>query len=187
MRSDPRCLLMPCDPSAEMRLHHEVMQFYAAEADLLDERRFEEWLALLTDDVRYYMPIIRDVRCGEPGGRTRERQDANWFDEGKETLRQRVAQLATGIHWAEEPQSRTSHLITNLRILSAEPDGPHPAQLATKCRFLLYRNRLQDEEDILVGKRQDILRRAEAGWMIARREIILDQNVLLAKNLTSFF
>jgi hypothetical protein len=32
-----------------------------------------------------------------------------------------------------------------------------------------------------------VLRRAGSDWQIARREIILDQNVLLAKNLSTFF
>jgi 3-phenylpropionate/cinnamic acid dioxygenase small subunit len=170
-----------------MLLHHDIMQFYVAEADLLDDRRFAEWLALLTPDIRYWMPLNRNVRYGETDQMTRERQDVAWFDEGLETLSQRVAQLATGIHWAEEPQSRTSHLITNLRIITATPAAADPAEVEAKCRFLIYRNRLQDEVDILVGKRRDTLRLVDGGWMIARREITLDQNVLLAKNLTTFF
>jgi 3-phenylpropionate/cinnamic acid dioxygenase small subunit len=40
---------------------------------------------------------------------------------------------------------------------------------------------------VLVGKREDVLRRVEGGWKIARRKIVLDQNVLLVKNLTFFF
>ena len=48
------------------------------------------------------------------------------------------------------------------------------------------------ETDILVGKREDVLRRPNDseggdGWQIARRTILLDQNVLLSKNLTFFF
>ena len=62
-----------------------------------------------------------------------------------------------------------------------------PAEVAVKCRFLIYRNRVETETDILVGKREDLLRRAGGGWQIARRKIILDQNVLLTKNLTFFF
>jgi 3-phenylpropionate/cinnamic acid dioxygenase small subunit len=52
---------------------------------------------------------------------------------------------------------------------------------------LIYRNRLQDETDVLVGKREDILRKENGQWKIARRNIFLDQNVLLAKSLTFFF
>jgi 3-phenylpropionate/cinnamic acid dioxygenase small subunit len=56
-----------------------------------------------------------------------------------------------------------------------------------KSRFLIYRNRQQDETDIFVGKREDTLRKVDGAWKVARRKIILDQNVLLAKNLTIFF
>ena len=34
---------------------------------------------------------------------------------------------------------------------------------------------------------QDLLRRVDGGWKIARRKVVLDQSVLLAKNLTFFF
>jgi 3-phenylpropionate/cinnamic acid dioxygenase small subunit len=57
----------------------------------------------------------------------------------------------------------------------------------TKCRFIVYRNRVEDETDLLVGRREDTLVRVGSGLKIARRKIILDQSVLLAKNLTMFF
>ena len=59
--------------------------------------------------------------------------------------------------------------------------------MSVRCRFLVYRNRVETETDILVGKREDLLRRVGAQWQIARRKILLDQNVLLSKNLTFFF
>ncbi len=64
---------------------------------------------------------------------------------------------------------------------------PSAREVAVKCRFLIYRNRVETETDILVGKREDLLRREGDDWRIARRKIILDQNVLLSKNLTFFF
>ena len=62
-----------------------------------------------------------------------------------------------------------------------------PSEVTVKSRFLVYRNRVETETDFLVGKREDLLRRVNGGWQIARRKIVLDQNVLLAKNLTVFF
>ena len=119
---------------------------------------------------------------------TRTRSDIYWFDEGKETLERRVKQIQTGMHWAEEPVSRISHLVSNVQILEALPSVAEPRDVAVKCRFLIYRNRVETETDILVGKREDLLRRRDGeGWLIARRKIILDQNVLLSKNLTFFF
>jgi 3-phenylpropionate/cinnamic acid dioxygenase small subunit len=169
-------------------LRQEVEDFLYREADLLDERRYEEWLALLAEDVRYWMPMRRNVKVGEAEREfTRAGQDINWFDEGKETLTRRVKQILTGMHWAEEPVSRISHIVSNVRLVEVNPSIAKPAEVSVKCRFLIYRNRVETETDFLVGKREDLLRRSGDGWLIARRKIVLDQNVLLAKNLTFFF
>jgi len=168
-------------------LKQEIEEFLYREADLLDERRYEEWLTLVAEDVRYWMPMRRNVKVGEAEREfTRAGQDINWFDEGKETLTRRVKQILTGMHWAEEPVSRISHMISNVRLLEVNPSPAEPAEVTVRCRFLIYRNRVETETDILVGRREDQLRRNGAGWLLARRKIILDQNVLLSKNLTFF-
>jgi 3-phenylpropionate/cinnamic acid dioxygenase small subunit len=167
----------------QLLLTREIEAFLYTEAALLDTRRFTEWLALLTEDVRYWMPMRRNVKFGEQEREnTREHQDINWFDEGKATLTQRVQQILTGVHWAEEPLSRVCHMVSNVQVVQvALPE------VTVACRFLVYRNRLQDETDLFVGKREDVLRQVDGQWQIARRKILLDQNVLLAKNLTLFF
>ncbi len=130
----------------------------------------------------------RNVKIGEPEREfTRADHDINWFDEGKDTLERRVKQIQTGIHWAEEPVSRISHMVANVQLLEISPSLAEPAEILVKCRFLIYRNRVETETDILVGKREDRLRRAGDGWQLARRKIILDQSVLMSKNLTFFF
>lgn len=78
-------------------------------------------------------------------------------------------------------------MISNVQISRSSPAGPSPTELAVKSRFLVYRNRVETETDLLVGKREDLLRRVDGQWKIARRMIVLDQSVLLAKNLTFFF
>ena len=169
-------------------LKQEVEDFLYQEAELLDERRFEDWLALLTDDIRYYMPMRRNVKFGELDREfTREGQDINWFDEGKDTLTRRVNQILTGVHWAEEPLSRICHIVSNVQVLDATPSASEPTDVRIKSRFIIYRNRVQTETDFLVGKREDTLRKVNGEWKVAQRRIILDQNVLLAKNLTFFF
>ena len=169
-------------------IKQEVEDFLYREAELLDERRYEAWLDLFTEDARYWMPMRRNV---PPHARerefTREGVDVNWFDEGKDTLTRRVRQILSGVHWAEEPPSRICHMISNVQVLGVTPPGPMPSEVGVKCRFLVYRNRVETETDILVGKREDLLRRVNGGWKIARRKIVLDQSVLLAKNLTFFF
>ena len=168
---------------ATLLLQHEIEELFYREAELLDERRYEEWLGLLTDDVRYWMPMRRNVpHDGLDREFTREGLDVNWFDEGKDTLGRRVKQILTGVHWAEEPPSRICHMISNVRVL-----GSAPAEVTAGCRFLIYRNRVETETDLLVGKREDVLRRVDGGFRIARRKVVLDQSVLLAKNLSFFF
>ena len=176
------------DPLAMLLLKQDVEAFLFREANLLDDRRYEDWLDLLTDDVRYWVPMRRNVKFGELEREfTREGQDINWFDEGKATLTQRVNQILTGVHWAEEPLSRISHLVTNVEIIEATPTAAEPEEVSLRCRFIIYRNRVETETDILVGRREDTLRRMDGGWQIAKRRVLLDQNVLLAKNLTFFF
>ena len=176
------------DPLAMLLLKQDVEAFLYHEANLLDDRRYEEWLDLLTDDVRYWVPMRRNVKFGELEREfTREGQDINWFDEGKTTLTQRVRQILTGVHWAEEPLSRLSHLVTNVEITEATPNAAYAEEVSLRCRFIIYRNRVATETDILVGRREDRLRRVDGEWRIAQRQVFLDQNVLLAKNLTFFF
>jgi len=165
-------------------LKEVVEQFLYMEAELLDERRFSDWIELIADDIHYHVPIRRNVKFGE---QHRENSDAeseiSWFDEGKATLAGRVRQLNTGIHWCEEPFSRIRHIITNVQVVDVQDDEVH-----VRSRFFVYQNRLRDEVNVFVGKREDVLRRdSETGWKIAKRTVLLDQNVLLAKVITTFF
>ena len=176
-------------------LIREVEQFLYREARLLDDRRFHEWLDLFTDDVRYWMTgrsnrypktskaiaILDSDRYVEDGqGRADE---LCLLDETKETLRGRVARLDTGMAWAEDPPSRTRHIITNIEV---EP-GEAATELRVYCNFIVYRSRAETEQDFYVGARQDLLRRIDGAWKIANRRLVLDQNVLLAKNVSVFF
>jgi 3-phenylpropionate/cinnamic acid dioxygenase small subunit len=173
--------------------HHELKQeieeFLYHEADLLDQRRFQEWLELLAEDIVYFMPMRRNVKFGQHAERenTKLGQGISWFDEDKWTLTKRVEQVLTGVHYAEEPLSRVCHMVSNVRLLEVRPSAEAPEEVVVGSRFLVYQNRVEYETYFFVGKRTDTLRRVGDDWRIAKREIILDQNVLLAKNLTVFF
>jgi 3-phenylpropionate/cinnamic acid dioxygenase small subunit len=174
---------------AYYRLKADMEDFLYAEADLLDERRFRDWLNLLADDIIYFMPIRRNVKFGQHAQRENTVQGSgiSWFDEDKWTLTKRVDQILTGAHYAEEPLSRISHMVSNVQIRRVVPSLDDPREVEVRCRFLVYQNRIEYETYTFVGKRTDLLRKTEDGWKIARREILLDQNVLQAKNLSTFF
>jgi 3-phenylpropionate/cinnamic acid dioxygenase small subunit len=174
---------------AYYRLKADMEDFLYAEADLLDNRQFRDWLNLLAEDMTYFMPIRRNVKFGQHAQRENTVQGSgiSWFDEDKWTLAKRVDQILTGVHYAEEPLSRVCHMVSNVQVLSATPSLEAPQEVEVRCRFLVYQNRIEYETYTFVGKRTDLIRKTSDGWKIARREILLDQNVLLAKNLSTFF
>jgi 3-phenylpropionate/cinnamic acid dioxygenase small subunit len=172
-----------------LSLKADVEEFLFTEAELLDTRRFTEWLDMLAEDLVYYMPLRRNVPAGDHAEHenTRLGHDINWFDEDKWTLTKRVEQIQTGIHWAEEPLSRITHMVSNVQIDDVAPPQGEPEEVTVRSRFLIYQNRVETETYLFVGRRIDRLRKTGGAWKLAKREILLEQNVLLAKNLTVFF
>jgi 3-phenylpropionate/cinnamic acid dioxygenase small subunit len=174
---------------AYFELKQEIEEFLYLEADLLDGRKFREWLDLLAEDLVYFMPIRRNVKFGEQDERenTRQGEGISWFDEDKWTVTKRVEQILTGVHYAEEPLSRVTHMVSNLRLLDVKPSVDDPHEVSVSCRFLVFQSRVEYENYTFIGRRNDVLRRDGDSWLIARRELILEQNVLLAKNLSILF
>jgi 3-phenylpropionate/cinnamic acid dioxygenase small subunit len=175
-------------PRVDVELQLDVEQFLYREAELLDEHRYDEWFALFAEEVRYWAPTRANRLRRDRGNELSGENEVALFDYGKTTLGWRVRQLQTSTHWAEDPPSRTRHLVSNVRIgggLGAGQAGA--AELDVRSNFICYRNRLADEVDLWAGERHDRLRPAGGDWLIARRTILLDQNVVLSKNLSVFF
>jgi 3-phenylpropionate/cinnamic acid dioxygenase small subunit len=168
-----------------MQRQFEVEQYYYNEAQLLDEHRLDEWFALFTDDIRYWVPSrANQLRQSNHDGLSSPGA-LSLFDDNKRTLGWRVRQQSSISHWSENPRSRTRHLISNVRIAPTDS----ATEIDVRSNFLCYRNRMQDEVDIWAGERLDLLRRTsdDDRWSIARRTVILDQSVVLSKNLSVFF
>ena len=159
----------------------ELMQFYIREAWLLDERKFQEWLGLFTQDVLYFMPRRKNVPRRESHREVTPLGDLALIEDDMRYLEMRVARLETGMAWAEDPPSRTRHLVGNL---VAEPLDSGDVQ--AKTAFLVYRSHLETDQQLLAGSREDVLRPVDGAWKVAKRTIVLDANVLLDKNLSIF-
>jgi len=175
---------------ASRDVHFEVEQFYYEEAELLDDGRFADWLELLADDLDYWMPTRTNRLRRQQALSIAARGEAAFYDETKESLAWRIRRFDSGMAWAEDPPSRTRHLITNVVVRHVDPSQHLEFgvdDLEVRSAFLVYRNRLQREENIFAGRRTDILRRVPAGLQVARRVVLLDQNVLQAKNISTFF
>lgn len=173
----------------------QVEQFAYREARLLDERRFQEWLELFADDIRYWM-VQRTTRYPKNSKALVFADSARYndsdlphegglalYDETLDTLQRRVARLETGLAWSEDPPSRTRRFISNIEVRL----GDKRSELLVYSNFLVYKNRAETEQDFFVGARKDILRPLNGSFKIASRKMVLDQTVILAKNISIFF
>jgi biphenyl 2,3-dioxygenase subunit beta len=172
-------------PMVDPALQQAIEHFLCYEARLLDDRRFDEWYELLADDLHYFMPTRYNRLRREADGEFSAPDEAALFDETKQSIGRRLHRLRTGTAWAEDPPSRTRHLVTNVMIRPAEVAGEYRVD----AYYLVYRSRLEREVELFVGMRHDLLRRADsqAGWLVARRTILLDQATVMARNLSFFF
>ena len=165
-----------------MLLQYEVEQFLYHEARLLDDRKFDEWLDLLTNDIHYWMPIRRTTTMREIENEFTAPGAMAFFDDDKTYLTIRVKKMSAGNAWSEDPPSRTRHFVSNISIVEIQGDD-----ITIDADFHLYRTRLDSEEDSWLGRRKDVLRRVDGNFMIACRHIFLEQTLIKSQNMSNFF
>jgi phthalate 3,4-dioxygenase beta subunit len=159
--------------------HQAAHQFLVEEAALLDAADYPGWLDLITEDIRYVMPVRVTTARGagfstQPG--------MGHFDEDMYALRKRVQRLATDHAWTEDPPSRTRHFVTNVRTFRHTEDS-----LRVESALLLFRSRGDTRDaDLLSAGRDDLLRETAGGLKLARREITADEAVIRTQNLAVF-
>jgi hypothetical protein len=169
-----------------LELFYDLHCFYAYEADLLDEGRYVDWLELFDDDLYYWSPTRTNRLRRQQALAIAGPDDAAFYDETKDSLAWRIRRFDSGMAWAEDPPSRTRHLITNLTATHAT-DRDNNEILMARTNFLVWRTRLENEQGIFAGTRTDLLRQTDAGFKVFDRRILLDINVLPAKNISTFF
>lgn len=158
----------------------EILAFLYAEAAALDERRHHEWLAMLTEDVVYRMPVRATT------AHTLEDSllpDMDHFAEDRYSLAKRVERFDTEHAWAEDPPSRTRRFVANVRGWR----GEEPDELLAAASVLLFRSRGdRHPPDLISAGRRDVLRRVDGELKLARRELAVDESVLRSQNLAVF-
>lgn len=172
---------VPEPPLASLELQHRITQFYYREARLLDEEQYEQWLGLMTEDVHYFMPVIfskyRDDRRPEPAIAR-----AAHFDDDLFGMRRRVTRFVQKTAWAEDPPTRCVRVISGIEIESTGIAG----QYTVHSTFTNCRSRNETDEDILYGRRRDLIKEIDGNLRLAKREIRITQAVLKSKNLNIF-
>jgi 3-phenylpropionate/cinnamic acid dioxygenase small subunit len=161
--------------------HYAITQHYFAEASLLQERCYREWLeTMVAPDIHFWMPII-ELRYARDRRPEPTPDDAAFLNEGYQELAARVEQLYTGLVWMEDPPTRTRYFITNVEAFDAG-NGEYDV----RCNILVTRHRRQDEVAQHSIGREDRLRRDGEGFKVAKRKLLLDARVVQDKNLYFF-
>lgn len=105
-------------------LHHEVAQFLYRQSELLDDKRWQDYIDLFTPDGIYWMPA-------DPG-------DTTWdgvpsiFAEDKNLMTVRMKRVLHPDAWSQKPQWGTSHVIGNVVI---EHDDGRQGEIVVRSRF----------------------------------------------------
>lgn len=173
-------------PSAEQPVHREtayrIEQFLFKEARLLDSERWKEWLDLMTEDIHYWMPSIENRRRADRLGAYAAGRGA-YFDDSHLDLERRVARFMQPSAWAEDPPTRHVHVISNVEAYCSSLADEYIVHSV----FVNYRSRGEADNDLLLGRREDVLRVVDSELRIARRKIVITQSLLMSKNLNTFF
>lgn len=164
--------------SVKPEVYLTVLQFLYSEADLLDAHRYDDWLGLLSDDFVYEMPLTLN--------RDRSEQqrvydsEMEYFSDNLESLRMRVRRLGTDYAWAEDPPTRTRHMVSNVLVTELTT-----GELRARSAFCVFANRgSRSEYELFVGSREDTLRCDGDRLMLARRTLWIDQSVLGANSIS---
>lgn len=120
-----------------------LIDFVYAEARLLDERRFQDWLDLYTEDGYYWMPLSP--------GQTDPIMEGSLMYEDRLLLRVRVERLAGQRTYSQQPTSRSHHLLQQPTIESDHPwHQPDQGQYVVRAAFHYVETRL-DQQALYAG------------------------------------
>ncbi|NOX50934.1 MAG: 3-phenylpropionate/cinnamic acid dioxygenase subunit beta [Gammaproteobacteria bacterium] len=170
------------DSQVTPELQYRIEQFLYYESRLLDDRQFRLWYDMLDDNLRYTMPIRQNRLRREQHLEYDGAAEAQFFDETKKSIDMRIRRLETGFAWAEDPPSRTRHLVTNVTIFHVCKEN-----IQLSAYFHVYRSRLERQIEHFVGQRIDCLKITGDSYSLLAREIRLDQSTLMTNSLSFFF
>lgn len=162
------------------RMWRAVEDLYRREVLLLQSGKYEEWLSIFTEDVRYRAPVVRVADNRDEV--VAKEKDLAYYDEDLETLRLRARKLASTMAWTEYPPSRLRYFV---QVLEVKPVGD--GEVLVRSNFLLYQTRHDNRENTFFGERLDRVRPAGDGCRVAERHIELDRSRLGAENISVFF
>jgi 3-phenylpropionate/cinnamic acid dioxygenase small subunit len=139
----------------------EVEAFLIYEARLLDERRFEDWMALFADDGYYWVPSKPDQ--ADP------HNHASLFYDDRELMKTRIDRLNHPRMHAQTPPSRTAHMVANVTVEEVD-EATGEYLIGSTFNMVEYR---QNRQRLFAGRYLHRLRRDGDGFRIAWKKVEL--------------
>lgn len=146
-----------------------IQEFLFFEAELLSQRRFEEWMELLTEDISYWVPLRQ--------GQTDAEQEASLFYDNLELLTSRLKRLRHPKMWSQLPPAHSTRLISNITL-----DDDYESNGTVYSQFIMCEFRAR-EQRVFGGSYEHQLRQVDGGFKIARKTVRLVNCEAMLSNL----
>ena len=152
---------MPKDnaQSVSADTQRQVEQFLFRQADILDERRWDEWLDLFTKDGHYWMPASADQVEAE--------RQPNIFWEDHYLMDMRIRRVMHPYAHSQLPGHRCSHVVSNVII---ESEDEATGDIVCRSRFHIVEYRLEDQR-YFGGKYTHTLKKTDDGYRIQLQRV----------------
>ena len=160
------------EQTVDLALRAQAEDFLYEEALMLDEKRYADWVDLFTEDAIYWVPA--NNFDNDPS------QHVSLMYDNHSRLKERLARMQHPYFWPQDPPSRTSRLIGNVRALESDGD-----ELLVESRFQMLE--LRRETRHFAGTCHHRLLTSDGSWKIRRKTVYLINNNEPHINLTFMF
>jgi 3-phenylpropionate/cinnamic acid dioxygenase small subunit len=163
--------------------YNEIMHFLSVESRTLDDEQLMKWLDYLTDDMLYSVPVRQTKHRKDGDGFS---EQGCWIYDKKPEIVFKMKRVAEGDSgWSGDPAPLSRRFISSVLVFKTN----NPDEYFVQSNILVKRGRSRNLRELeeLSGRRDDILRRTDQGWKIARRQILLDHAVLGMQNFALYF
>ncbi|MBL4744399.1 MAG: aromatic-ring-hydroxylating dioxygenase subunit beta [Cycloclasticus sp.] len=152
------------------------------EARILSAAQYDEWLAMLADNINYAMEMPQR-RFKEDRTPDRAPRKTPIFDDDMAALKMRIARFNTGFVWAENPINAIRHIVSSVEVFETDDTN----QFSVYSIIEVHRSRLDAERKRLTAGRQDIWQKTGSEFKLLTRTATLDDGVVLDSNINFFF
>jgi 3-phenylpropionate/cinnamic acid dioxygenase small subunit len=155
---------------ADTGLRARLMDFFVEESAALDDRRYADWLGMLTEDFVYEVPV--PVSREDPA--LPQHADGLYLaHESKSFLSMRFGRVQSDYAWAERPAAFIRHFVSNLRVLD-DSTAAVGGRWTVATNVLVARSRLPEPTTLSSAGRRDVIVETDEGLRLQHRTVLLD-------------